>query len=202
MDSLEQLLRKWWSRLTAWMRSPERSAQAAEAARKAKAALSEVRESEAARRAEAAVRDLRDSEATRKAQTAAKEALRDLRDSDATRKAKEALRDLRDSDATRKAKGALRDLRDDLRTGDTGRKAKAAIRDLRGNSDSERPAVLVGTTAVPARPPGVRTHSFWRSRPGPPVVPPARLRTTNRLPPLPAGRHLTCPDVSANVRPG
>ncbi len=107
MDGLEQLLRKWWSRLTAWMHSPERSAQAAEATRKAKAALHEVRESDAARRAEAALRDLRDSDASRKA----KEALRDLRD------------DLRTGDAGRKA-------------GDAGRKAKAAIRDLRGGSDS------------------------------------------------------------------
>jgi hypothetical protein len=52
MAEVEQLLRKWWSRLTAWMHSPERSEQATEATRKAKAALHDVRESDAARKAE------------------------------------------------------------------------------------------------------------------------------------------------------
>jgi hypothetical protein len=74
---MEQLLSKWWARLTAWMRSPERSEQATEMTHKAKAALHDVRESDTARKAESALRDLRDSDAGRKA----KSALHELRDS-------------------------------------------------------------------------------------------------------------------------
>ena len=89
---------------------------AAEAGRKAKAALQDVRDSDAGRKAESALRDLRQGEVGRKAEAA----FRDLREGDAGRKAKEALQDLRDSDAGRKAKEALRDLADS----DAGRRPR------------------------------------------------------------------------------
>jgi hypothetical protein len=91
--AMEQVLKKWLARLTAWMHSPERSEQATKVTNKTKAALHDVRESETGRKAEAKLRDLRDGETGRKAEAA----LRDLRDSDAARKAKSALRDLKDS---------------------------------------------------------------------------------------------------------
>jgi len=90
---MEQLLKKWLARLTAWMHSPERSEQANEVSRKTKAALHDMRESDTGRKAEAKLRDLRDGETGRKAEAA----LRDLKDSDAARKAKSALRDLKGS---------------------------------------------------------------------------------------------------------
>src|SRR5260370_6084949 len=124
MAEFEQQLREWWSKLTAWLRGGQR----ADAARKAKAALEDLRASDAARKAEAALRDLREGQVGRKAEAA----LRDLREGETGRKAREALRDLRDSDAVGKARGALRDLRD----GDAGRKAKAAIRDLRDSPET------------------------------------------------------------------
>ena len=80
MAEFEQQAKGWWSKLIAWLRGGQR----ADAGRKAKAAL----------------QDLRDSDVVGKARDTAREAIRDLRDSDAGRKAKAAIRDLRDSPGT------------------------------------------------------------------------------------------------------
>src|SRR6266704_2868942 len=96
MSEIERQVRGFWARLLAWLRGPR----GAEATRRAKSALDDVRTSQAARRAEAALRDLKDGDAGRKA----KAAFQDLRDSEAVGKAKEATRgalhDLRDKDAS------------------------------------------------------------------------------------------------------
>src|ERR1019366_6926855 len=86
MAGLEQQARDWWAKLVGWLRGGQR----ADAGRKARAALEDIRTSDTGRKAEAALRDLREGETAR-------DALRDLRDSDAGRKAKAAIRDLRDS---------------------------------------------------------------------------------------------------------
>jgi hypothetical protein len=102
---LEQQVRSWWARLMAWLRGGQR----AEATQRAKAALTDLRDSDAGRKTEAAI-----GEAGRIAEAA----IRDLREGEAGRKAKDALRDLRDSDAGQKARAALRDLRDGQKTRD------------------------------------------------------------------------------------
>jgi hypothetical protein len=119
MSEFEQELRSWWARLVSWLHGDQRG----DTARKAKAAVQELRDSDAGRRAEAALRDLHQGEMGRKAEAA----VRDLREGETGRKAREALRDLRDSDAGRRAREALQDLRDS----EAGRKAEAALRDLR-----------------------------------------------------------------------
>jgi hypothetical protein len=125
-SAMEQMLRNWWARITAWLHSPERSEQAGQVKSKAKDTVRDLRDSDAGRRAESAVRDLRDSDAARKAG----EAMRDLRNSETARNlesaAKDFGRDLRDGEVGRKAKDALRDLRDS----DAGRKARDALREL------------------------------------------------------------------------
>ena len=50
MTEIEQQVRSWWSRLIAWLRGAEHG----DAARKARAALQDVRTSDAGRRTEAA----------------------------------------------------------------------------------------------------------------------------------------------------
>ena len=97
MSEIERQVRSFWVRLLDWLRGPR----GAEATRRAKTALNDVRTSEAGRRAESALRDLRDGDAGRKA----KAAFHDLRDSEAVGKAKvaarDALRDLKDSTGRR-----------------------------------------------------------------------------------------------------
>ena len=58
MAENESQLRRWWSILTAWLRGGQRD----ETARKAKAAIQDLRDSDAGRRAETAIRDLRDGD--------------------------------------------------------------------------------------------------------------------------------------------
>jgi len=77
MSEFEQELRSWWARLVAWLHGDQR----ADTARKAKAAMQDLRDSDAARRAEAAIRDWREGEAGRRAEAA----FRDLREGETTR---------------------------------------------------------------------------------------------------------------------
>ena len=61
MTEYEQRPRSWWGWLAGWLRRPQR----AEAARKARAALQDLREGEAGRKAREVLRDLRQGQAGR-----------------------------------------------------------------------------------------------------------------------------------------
>lgn len=99
-SSLEKLLRSWWQRLLAWLRSPERKEQASRAAESAehaataagKAARSTLKE------ARTALDDLRHSETGQKAEAKLRDLRTELRDGETGRRARAALRDLRGSD--------------------------------------------------------------------------------------------------------
>jgi hypothetical protein len=79
MSEIEQQVRGWWARLLTWLHGDQR----ADATRKAKAAIQDLRDSDTGRKAEAAIRDLRQGEVGRKAEAA----IKDLREGETGRKA-------------------------------------------------------------------------------------------------------------------
>jgi len=109
LNPVSTSLTRWWcnsSARRAWQRMADHAAglrapgdhEHGAAARKARAAMHDLRDGDAARKAQAALHDLRHSGTGRKAEAA----LHDLRDSETVRKAKQALHDLRQGEDTRK----------------------------------------------------------------------------------------------------